>query len=355
MALTKPILNAISAFDGTMIHTFQFSVLSGDQVVANTLTIRNNATNVIVYQDTQTTFKFEHEIPANTLINGVYYNAYIVTHNSSAQDSVASDTVQFYCYSTPTLSFVNVAEGGVVNSANLTAQLQYNQEQGELLNNYVISLYNASKIEIATSGTQYFGNPTVPPNVVSYKFGGLEDNTTYYITGEITTVNNTYVSTGFIQFTVSYTQPEAFSKLQLTNNCAGGYITVSSNVILLDGISNPDPAHYIDNDAVDLTSKGSWVEWKQGYTIQGDFTAKLWLTQPTDKSTLCIFSNETNQMIKLGYHIDQNDNTKVYADLIVDGKYYIYTDSVTKPLPSQQICIQMRRIGNLYDILLEVI
>ena len=75
MALTTPILYSVSAFDATQAQTFLFNVLGGSQVVANTLTIKNNATLAVVYSATQTTFKFEHILPANTLTNGTYYQA----------------------------------------------------------------------------------------------------------------------------------------------------------------------------------------------------------------------------------------------------------------------------------------
>ena len=69
MALTTPILYSVSAFDATQAQVFNFNILGGNQVVANTLTIKNNATLATVYSETQTTFKFEHILPANTLTN----------------------------------------------------------------------------------------------------------------------------------------------------------------------------------------------------------------------------------------------------------------------------------------------
>ena len=72
MALTTPILYSVNAFDATQAQVFNFNVLGGNQVTANTLTIKNNATLSTVYSATQTTFKFEHTLPANTLTNGNY-------------------------------------------------------------------------------------------------------------------------------------------------------------------------------------------------------------------------------------------------------------------------------------------
>ena len=48
MALTTPILYTVNAFDATQEQVFNFNVLGGNQVTANTLTIKNNATLSIV-------------------------------------------------------------------------------------------------------------------------------------------------------------------------------------------------------------------------------------------------------------------------------------------------------------------
>ena len=89
MALTTPILYTVNAFDATQAQVFYFNVLGGNQVTANTLTIKNNATLSIVYSATQTTFKFEHILPANTLTNGTYYQATLTTKDAQGNESNA--------------------------------------------------------------------------------------------------------------------------------------------------------------------------------------------------------------------------------------------------------------------------
>ena len=59
MALTTPILYSVPAFDATKEQVFTFAVVGGSQVVANTLTIKDNATLATVYSQTQTTYRFE--------------------------------------------------------------------------------------------------------------------------------------------------------------------------------------------------------------------------------------------------------------------------------------------------------
>ena len=106
MALTTPILYSVSAFDAQNSFIFQFASIGGSQVVANTLTIKDNATLTTVYSATQTTFKFEHILPANTLTNGTYYQATLTTKDAQGNISNASAPIQFYCYSQPTFEII---------------------------------------------------------------------------------------------------------------------------------------------------------------------------------------------------------------------------------------------------------
>ena len=60
--VTKPILYSINAFDASQKSTFTFYSTGGNQVVKNQLTIRNNTTNQVVYQQSVDSFKFEHTV-----------------------------------------------------------------------------------------------------------------------------------------------------------------------------------------------------------------------------------------------------------------------------------------------------
>ena len=83
--VTKPILYSIDAFDATQSATFTFYSTGGNQVVKNQLIIRNNTTNQIVYQQFVDSFKFEHTVPPNTLTNGTYYNASVITYDAQGE------------------------------------------------------------------------------------------------------------------------------------------------------------------------------------------------------------------------------------------------------------------------------
>ena len=82
MALVTPIVNNIPAFDATESMTMTFTANGGSQVVKNEIQIINNATNVVVYTNTVTTYSLGQIIPANTLVNGIYYKVAFRTYDA---------------------------------------------------------------------------------------------------------------------------------------------------------------------------------------------------------------------------------------------------------------------------------
>ena len=165
MALTTPILYTVNAFDATQAQSFDFNVIGGSQVVANTLTIKDNATLTTIYSQTQTTFKFTHTLPANTLTNGTYYQATLTTKDAQGNISNASAPIQFYCYSQPMFEISNMPASNVITNNSFAFTVTYNQAQGEILNAYVFNLYSASGALISTSNTMYNTNTSLPLNV----------------------------------------------------------------------------------------------------------------------------------------------------------------------------------------------
>ena len=354
MALTTPILYTVSAFDATQEQVFNFNVLGGNQVVANTLTIKNNATLATVYSATQNTYKFIHTLPANTLTNGTYYQATLTTKDAQGNESSPSAPIQFYCYSQPMFEISNMPNNNVITNSSFAFTVTYNQAQGEILNAYVFNLYSASGALISTSNTMYNTDTSLPLNV-SYLFSGFEDKASYSIEVTGVTTNGTQITTGRISFTTDYTKPDMFSFLFLTNNCKGGYITIKSNIIGINGISNPETPTYIDNKEIDLRETGSYVEWVEGYTVTGNWTMRLWGRDFTPNSEIFRFSNVNGDIITIEYHVDA---TQCWFELKVkhiDWLWGYVTESTHIALPSEteQVFCWLRRIDNLYDLRIE--
>lgn len=362
MALTRPVLYSIPAFDATNQYVVQFNSIGGSQVTGNRLVIATNENNQSVYDEIQTTFRFEHTIPANTLTNGTYYNATLYTIDAEGNQSVASNIIQFYCYTTPTLTFTNLQPNGTITNSTFTFNFTYSQEQNEPLNYYIVNLYDAQGLQVATSGEQYASSTTVPLSL-SYTINGFADATSYSIEVNGVTINNTTLTTGQINFSVSYTSPNIYTLLELQNNCDGGYINLKSNVAIIDGEVSPQPPIYIDNNELDLTQDGSYVVWDEGYEVTGNFTGTIVGRNFTPYSTIFTFTNTNGSTVSINWleGYENGDNTQTlmaYAQLIANNGnsiiYTIKTDYITIPSATDVVTIWFRRINNIYELYLNV-
>ena len=266
-----------NAFDATQAHVFTFNVYSGSQITGSKLTIKNNATLETVYDGTETSYAFEHTVPANTLTNGVYYQASIQTMDAQGNFSPASNIIQFYCYSAPTLVFNNIPTANIIPSASFAFEVKYNQAEGEALDNYVFNLYTTAGTPISTSGRLYNTTTTVP-TVFAYTFSGFNNGEDYVVEVNAVTVEGTQITTGKQTVFVQYSQPGMFSSLYLTNNCKNGYITVQANVIGINGEADPMPPNYqkIGTETVVTLKDNEYVQWTEGYEIPENYTLRIW-------------------------------------------------------------------------------
>ena len=352
MALTTPILFSRVAFDAAVSQAFSFNVIGGDQVAQNRLVITDQSTNTVVYNQVQQTYSFQHNLPADVLTNGVYYSAYIITYNSNGDASPQSNSIQFYCYSTPRFEFTNLPVGNIIPNSSFNFEVTYNQNEGELLDTYSFTLYDARQIQIATSGVKYVGSSVAPPTVIGYTFSGFSDKTNYYIRANGQTVQGTIIETPLISIDVVYTKPNIFSIIELNNNCNGGYISVKSNLIDIRSSSNPSPPVYVDNNtAVDARSQGRYVEWSSGFSLDDDFTVSLWGKNFNENSDIIKMSADNGNNIVVRYRT--NEDGTVYADATATNGmvvYYIYSDSIAAPINDQKVQFWLRRIGYQYEI-----
>ena len=349
MALTRPTLLNTTPFDATKEHVFNFQSSGGStNIVANKLTIKRNDTLATVYDQQQTTFAYQHILPANTLSNGVVYQATIITIGADGSQSVASVPIIFYCLVTPTFEFTNIPSGGLLTGNSYNFELTYNQVNGEQLNSVIFNLYSSSGALLSTSGT--LSNFDTIPALVSYLFSGFENNTEYYIEAVGQTVRGMSLSTSRRGLIVNYQGDVTYSDLILTNNCNEGYIAIQSIVIAISGISNPSPPIYINNSAVDLTRRGSWVEFNEGYSVSDNFTVKLWGRNFISDNEIFRMSTVSGDIISLRY---VTDDGLAHLELMARNRQIAYVTSsqeVNIPANSDNIYIMLRRIDNLYQI-----
>ena len=354
MALTTPILYNVPAFDSSQAQIFAFNSLGGNQVTGSTLTIKNNVTLQTVYSQTQISYRFEHILPANTLVNGTYYQATLTTRDASGNESNPSAAIQFYCYTQPSFEISNMPVGNIIANSSFAFSITYNQEQGETLNAYVFNLYNAGGALISTSNTLYNSSTTLP-FTGTYLFSGFEDKSTYFIEVNGVTSGGTQITTGRIKFTTNYSTFSTFSYLFLTNNCSGGYITIESNIVGIDGITNPQNPTYIDNQEIDLRKDGYYVEWADGYIISGDWTMRMWGRQFTPDKEIVRFSSANGDIVSIYY---RQTATQAFFEMRCVNKNFIWgytieSQYISLPADNEQVFCWLRKIDNLYELKIE--
>lgn len=360
MALQKPIVSTIAAFDATNAHTINFTVNGGDQVTANRAIIKLGSTNEVLYDETQTTFALQHNIPANALTNGNYYIIQIQTFNSDSESSALSSPLTFYCYSAPSFSFSNLPTNNVVNNAGYNFNLSYEQDEGEALSSYIVDVYSLSQTLIWSSNVVYVGANGVPPSSFTIAVSGFEDSSAYYIRARGQTEQLTELDTGYILLTTSFDARNIYTKLSLINNSCEGYIMITSNVISLDGVTNPENPIYIDDKEIDLTGDGNYVTWEQSFGIYGTYTARIWLRDINPNSIVATIYNANNPMENI--IIYEREETISNVDYIYLEAYYtdaqgmvgyIYSDSITKPDDEDTMMIWLQKRDGMYDISIE--
>lgn len=360
MSMVKPIALNKNAFDASNSEKFSFTSIGGNQVVKNKITIRLNSDNSIVYTNTQETFEFGQTVPANTLINGEYYNFFFNTYDINDNESPDSNIVSFYCYETPTLTFLNVNNGATIESSNFNFIVQYNQGEGELLDNLKMILYDINGSVLADSGVLYILE--APPAQTSYIFNGMNNNTNYRIKAEGVTVNGTRVESDLITFEIRFENPSVYTKIDLENKCDDGYVQFRSNLVFIDAASNPNPPEYINATVVDLSDLTHWVEWMQGYEIPRNFVMELWM-KPALLGEFCLMWNGSNlsnylQLSLQRKHYGTNelpeDNFEVYG---ISGNEYVKTFSNIVPMVNNltKMIVWIKKDENDWELKLDVV
>lgn len=277
MALTRPILYNTNAFDATKSQVFAFESIGGDQVVANQLTIIKQSTAEIIYQHKQITNAFYHNLPADTLENGFYYSAYIVTYNVNDEESSQSVAIQFRCYTTPSWEFTNIPTDGIINNANYVFNVRYAQSEYERLSKVTFNLYDDTQKLISTD-TKFVGMPPLVEDFdVEYQVDGLSNTIEYYIQAKGVTEHGMEIDTGLIYFKAEYEVPPSYNVIGLIDDCEKGYITIEGRIVTIQGRSSPEELRYVeDNTAVLQDGNGNYITWDENLYLPESYRLILW-------------------------------------------------------------------------------
>lgn len=347
--MAKPILysTASYAFDAAFPHDFMFQY-SGSQAVSNTLVIRNNASNDIVYEGTTTTMQLKHTIPANTLINGILYSVTVCVTDTNGVNSSVSEPVLFYCYTTPTFK-INISTNQIIESASYQVEISYEQSEGEQLQSFQVSLYDLNKQLIYSSSTRYDSSLAVT-------IGNLEDNTSYYIRATGETINHMSVDTDFILFSVDYILPSMYSYIVVENIRDEGYMKITSNVLSIEGMTldGSDPI-YINDDYID-TVNGSKIAFNHGYKIADNFYLRIVIRPCGINASPLIMSNGSKNIViteRRGIFYECDGDWKMRYELRIDADsetYLINSNPIDIPGDDEFIVMYIKKKDDLYDL-----
>lgn len=347
--ITKPQLYIEStyAFDARYEHEFKYLWASNNnQSTANTLIIRDNETNNIVYNSKQETLLLKHILPADTLQNGKTYNVNIQVFDRENNASEFSDILIFKCYTTPTIS-LNIIQEQVIRSSSYLFTINYNQNEGEELQYYSIDLYDANKQFLYNSGAKY----NIEAGVILTDF---MDNTSYYVKAHGQTINHMEIETDFILFHVEYIKPESYSYMTVENRDLYGDIQFTSFLVSIEGKGINGETTFIEDEYVD-TVNGVAVKFDENFTINNGIISLVGKGFILDQSFL-IMGNKKNTMTftwRSGIYKQENDIEKWYIELkCVDGKVITYhiSNFINPPDNNQLLDIQIKIVNGYIDI-----
>lgn len=261
----------IVPFDVSIGTTIKFS-WTGNQVVKNKCIILDHETNTEVYNNVINSYRLEHTLDLskiNGMVNGKRYVAFITVFDQYGNESdIQTSGRVFLCLKTPIYKFSNVKEGDTLAASSYGFQLNYSQENGELLDSWQITLYDMTNNVLSTSGVKYNTDDLL------HTFSGFESKSQYRIRAIGQTVNGMSLDTGYVTFSISYDAPAVFSMLELTNLPKSGAILVHSNIKSADGRLEKEPEVYINGEYIDLSN--NTLIYDEGFLFKEDFSLTLY-------------------------------------------------------------------------------
>jgi hypothetical protein len=273
-----------TTIDANENNTISWKV-SGAISTSFSIEIRNNADDLVVWQLPQTTsYATSYTLPSGTLVNGNEYKIKITVWDEDG-NSATSDFEIFQTSSRPT---VTVDPIPTVSSPNYTFIATYFQAESVGIKSYLFNLFDENQNLLLSSGVQATTDPSL-----SYSVEGLKSEQSYYVEFQVTSNKGLIGTSGLIQFSVLYTQPQINVNLTATNTDDAG-IKLSWNVIQIIG-SSDSPVTFIDNEKADLTD-GNRIRFDEGFSVNKDFTLKIWLESPKHNTNLLLIKGENGEI-----------------------------------------------------------
>jgi len=348
MSLLKPLISQIVPFDATKNYTLNFLIdSSSDQCFGNRIIIKNNSTNVTVYDNIATSFLLQHLIPSGTLQNGTIYKITVAYFNLSGTYSSFSDGTIFKCLATPVVSISNITSQEVIASNTFTPQGSFSQVNGDTLSTYEYYLYDGNGVLLQSSPTLFY----LPSLVCEYQFTNFINDEKYGLSLHTMSTNGIEVDTDIVYFTISYIAPTFSGVLDLINLPEKGAVEVQSDAIQIIG-KVTGTFSYQNGEKIDLTEGVLSFNNTQGMTVFSNFTSKLFIENISiDKPCFILSSPQGN--IKLCWKSWNNciNATKTITSGI--NEYNIFHQEIN-PTTNNTVVVFLKQTNNYLDLEYEI-
>lgn len=301
--------------------------VSGSISTSFAISIINNTDGATIWSLPQTTsYATQYNLPANTILNGNEYKITITVWDD-AGSSATSDAVIFQTSSRPT---VNIDTIGTVASPNYTFTASYSQSENVTIKSWIAYLYDSNLNKLTDSGIKI-------TSTLEYVVNNLQSEKLYYIEFYATSSKGLIGTSGKVSFNVLYTQPNLNLTLNAENTLDAG-IKLSWNVTQIIGTSTPSPPTYINNEKVDLTADGDTITFSEGFSVDRNFTLKIWLENVKNKEKLLSIKGENGELY-LEYHVLDNKfhlykkvsnglTTSWQSNVVVGSSFFVYIQQI---------------------------
>lgn len=354
--LTTPVLRQIKPFSQGETAAIRFDYKGNTQISRNELIIEQVSDNTVVYQQTQASFSFAHNIVIpNDLINGTNYRAKIRVGNTTDW-SVFSDYVFFWVLAEPVLTITTIDENAVKDQT-VEFSTTYTHVNGELLESYRYLLYDSNQ-NLLNSFTEKFSDGSAP---LTQEIAGLEDGVTYYLEVITNSVHGQEGTTGLVTFTPDYIAPQLLTILEAVNKPSQGAIQVTASIFQLilklydsnnNEISQFD-IDYIDNDWVDMNRPDYQnLVASEGFLINGsEFWLQLWAKDIPDNTNFLKLTAPEGEI-----NLEKQDN-QIHVFKTINGSTLSshYVSNEFTALATDTIMIGMKQYNNAIDVYVEVV
>lgn len=311
--LPTPIINVITPFDPSEKHDISF-VYIGEQHNRIRAVITNNSSSQVVLDEAIEKGGSVYTVPENVLTPGEQYLIqiqvlYVTDGGTIEKQSNLSDTVLFYCFTTPVFLFNEIIDNSEYNSSDISLSLKYSQKENEPIKNFQFLQYDINNTLINSSNTFY------STDAMTHVFYKMNNNSYYSFRAIGETAHGIKLDTGYIRVHVNYaTIPPNNVSLQLENNYCNGYITVTVNIKDIRYRVNNDD--YSFNGGKLKLEKGNFVTYYDDSLAKDDFSIFIEAVKlPVGKT---FFSTKDNEIALDMINICES----VYCKLSIKGTDY---------------------------------